>query len=87
MTNEHGWNLDNSYTNLPSPFYSKQKPTPVKSPELVIVNERLAEALGLEAGELRGKMLYKYLQGISYRRGLTPLHRRMRGINLDILQC
>ncbi|WP_062049507.1 protein adenylyltransferase SelO [Bacillus sp. JCM 19034] len=79
MTNEHGWNLDNSYTNLPSPFYSKQKPTPVKSPELVIVNERLAEALGLEAGELRGEDAVQIFAGNQLPPGSNPIAQAYAG--------
>ena len=42
-----GFNLENTYINLPKIFYSKQKPSHVSSPELVIFNESLAQKLGL----------------------------------------
>jgi len=48
-----GWNLDNSYIHLPERFYSKQNPTPVSSPQLVILNELLAESLGLDVSALQ----------------------------------
>lgn len=41
------WNFDNSYTSLPSFFYSLTNPTPVKTPNLVIFNESLANKLGI----------------------------------------
>lgn len=42
LKTELGWKLDNSYAHLPELFYSKQNPTPVYSPELVVFNYRLA---------------------------------------------
>lgn len=44
---ELGFNLENTYINLPKIFYSKQKPSHVPSPNLVIFNNSLAEKLGL----------------------------------------
>ena len=43
-----GWNFDNSYIHLPEKFYTRQNPTPVSSPKLVILNEELAKYLGLD---------------------------------------
>jgi uncharacterized protein YdiU (UPF0061 family) len=42
-----GWKFDNSYTQLPSTFFTKQKPTPVIAPSMVIFNHALASSLGL----------------------------------------
>lgn len=53
---ETGWNLDNSYTWLPESFYSIVEPTPVKSPEIVMLNESLASFLGLDIIKLREEM-------------------------------
>ncbi|OAS15095.1 protein adenylyltransferase SelO [Paenibacillus oryzisoli] len=50
-----GWNLDNSYSRLPSIFYTKIHPTPVSSPKLIILNAPLALSLGLNDGEMRSK--------------------------------
>ncbi len=41
------WNLHNSYINLPGIFYTKQPPTAVRSPKLVIFNHALAASLGV----------------------------------------
>ena len=38
LSNEIGWNFDNTYSNLPESFISKISPVPVKSPELTIFN-------------------------------------------------
>jgi serine/tyrosine/threonine adenylyltransferase len=42
------WPFDNSYTTLPGRFFSRQQPTPVANPSLVVLNTPLAEALNLE---------------------------------------
>jgi serine/tyrosine/threonine adenylyltransferase len=44
---ETGWNLENSYSELPEKFYSKLNPTAVASPKLIILNYPLATSLGL----------------------------------------
>ena len=48
MTNETGWNFDNSYARLPESFFTSTNPTPVRSPKLIILNESLAASLGFE---------------------------------------
>ena len=58
MNNHHtsqntGWNFDNSYVRLPKIFFSSQKPTPVQSPELVMLNGTLAKELGLDLKALQ----------------------------------
>ncbi len=47
-----GWKFENSYTQLPSPFFVKQNPTPVNSPSIVIFNHPLAASLGLKVEAL-----------------------------------
>jgi len=41
------WSLSNSYTTLPSHFYSRQAPTTARSPRPVILNHALAVSLGV----------------------------------------
>lgn len=43
-----GWNLENSYADLPDLLYSRLAPTPVSSPKLAVLNHALAESLGLD---------------------------------------
>jgi uncharacterized protein YdiU (UPF0061 family) len=45
--NSTGWCFDNSYTHLPEMLFKRQNPVPVRAPRTVIINERLAELLGL----------------------------------------
>lgn len=79
MTNEQGWNLDNSYTQLPNQFYSKRKPTAVHSPELVIVNEHLAETLGLKVSELKGEAAVQQYAGNRLPPGSDPIAQAYAG--------
>ncbi len=53
IKSETGWKLDNTYANLPKTLFSNQNPTPVEDPKLVILNQPLAELLGLKAEFLR----------------------------------
>ena len=55
LSNEIGWNFDNTYSKLPESFISKISPIPVKSPELTIFNYNLAEKLGLNFSSNRKK--------------------------------
>ncbi len=48
-----GFRFDSSYANLPEEFYSRQPPTPVAHPSLVVFNEGLAADLGLEPKALK----------------------------------
>lgn len=52
---EAGWNFDNSYARLPEAFFSRQNPTPVRSPKLVVLNHSLAASLGLNADALQSE--------------------------------
>ena len=41
------FNFNNTYTSLPEYMTTKLSPTPVKNPEMIILNYDLAENLGL----------------------------------------
>jgi len=43
-----GWRFDNTYSKLPDTMLSKLAPTPVKAPEVVILNHSLSKELGLD---------------------------------------
>ena len=47
-----GWRFDNTYSKLPDPFISNTSPIPVKSPELIILNDNLSKQLGLNFYEM-----------------------------------
>lgn len=68
-----GWKLENSYSRLPQAFFSKQGPTPVRTPELAVLNEPLAAELGLNVHELRQENGVAVLAGNRVPEGATPL--------------
>lgn len=70
---EMGWKIENSYTSLPSQLYRKQRPTPVRNPEIVIFNDDLAIKLGLNADLLNSKEGANFLSGNKLPTGSIPL--------------
>ncbi|NCT12249.1 MAG: hypothetical protein GW767_05790, partial [Rhodobacterales bacterium] len=45
--------FDNSFARLPARLFTRQHPTPVAAPRLIVVNDALAELLGLDPAALR----------------------------------
>jgi serine/tyrosine/threonine adenylyltransferase len=76
---ETGWNLDNSYARLPELFYSIINPTPVRSPNLIKLNESLAESLGLNIDYLKSKEGLEIFAGNKVPEGATPLAQAYAG--------
>ena len=60
---ETGWNLDNSYSELPKPLYTRINPDPVRSPKLAVLNHPLAEALGIRTDYLQSEEGVSVLAG------------------------
>jgi uncharacterized protein YdiU (UPF0061 family) len=54
ITNSAGWRFDKSYAHLPAMLFKRQNPIPVRSPRTVIINQQLAESLGLNLAMLTG---------------------------------
>ncbi|MGZ9819609.1 protein adenylyltransferase SelO [Peribacillus simplex] len=79
MTNETGWNLDNSYARLPEKFFTNTNPTPVRSPELVILNESLAGTLGLDVKSLQSEDGVEVFAGNELPEGASPLAQAYAG--------
>ena len=57
------WHFDNSYMTLPPFFYSKIELNPVSTPELVVLNESLAQQLGLDVAQLQTKQAIAMFAG------------------------
>lgn len=55
MPHAIGFNFDNSYARLPEFLFSLLDPTSVPAPKTVLVNDKLAEFLGLSAQALRSE--------------------------------
>lgn len=74
-----GWNLDNSYGQLPEMFFSRLPPTPVASPKLAILNEALAASLGLDVLALQSSDGIAELAGNRIPEGAAPLAQAYAG--------
>lgn len=78
-TNRSGWNFDNSYASLPEILYTRQDPTPVRSPKLIIFNELLAKSLGLNAQVLQNSDGAAVFAGNQIPEGAMPLAQAYAG--------
>ena len=74
-----GWRFDNSYSKLPESFISKTPPTPVKSPELIILNDDLAKELDLNFSLLDKKKLSELFSGNSLPEGSNAISQAYAG--------
>ena len=82
MTNiktKTSWNLENSYAELPEFFYSKINLSKVSSPKLVVLNNELAEYLGLDINELQSEEGVSYFAGNSVPKGSIPIAQAYAG--------
>ncbi len=60
---ETGWILENSYVDLPKSFYTNLMPIPVHSPQLMILNDSLAESMGLNIQQFHSNYGLDILSG------------------------
>ncbi|MEP1210022.1 MAG: protein adenylyltransferase SelO [Rhizobiaceae bacterium] len=65
--------FDNSYGRLPERFFARLDPKPVRQPELIKLNEELADELGLDAAYLRSEQGVAALAGNARLEGSDPL--------------
>ncbi|MDN4071750.1 protein adenylyltransferase SelO [Fictibacillus terranigra] len=79
MNEKAGWNLDNSYARLPELFFSVIEPNPVRSPQLVILNQPLAKALGLDPEALQAGEGIDVFAGNRVPEGSLPLAQAYAG--------
>ncbi|NRZ87745.1 uncharacterized protein YdiU (UPF0061 family) [Clostridium beijerinckii] len=79
IKSETGWKLDNTYADLPKTLFSKQNPTPVKAPKLVILNQPLAESLGLKAEFLHDSNNVAIFAGNKIEEGSLPIAQAYAG--------
>ena len=73
------FNLENTYINLPNIFYTKQNPSCVPKPELVILNDSLADELGMEVNLLKDGDAIEVLSGNKVIDGTTPVSQAYAG--------
>lgn len=74
-----GWNLENSYSHLPKIFFTSLNPTPVSSPKLVILNNKLAESLGLNIDYLNSEHAIDIFAGNKVPDGSFPIAQAYAG--------
>ncbi|MGM0839998.1 MAG: protein adenylyltransferase SelO [Bacillota bacterium] len=77
--NETGWNIENSYGRLPHSFFTKQDPTPVSKPALIVVNDAVAESLGLNLEQLHSEDGTEVFAGNQIPKGADPLAQSYAG--------
>jgi serine/tyrosine/threonine adenylyltransferase len=77
--NDSGWNLENSYSRLPKLYFTSTSPTPVTSPDLIILNGSLAKSLGLNVHELQKDEGLAVLAGNQIPNGSFPLAQAYAG--------
>lgn len=65
--------LENTYLELPEKFYSKQNPSEIPSPELVIFNDSLADALTLNKKFFKSRDGIDLLSGNKILKGSIPI--------------
>lgn len=74
-----GWRFDNTYARLPEVFFDPAKPVAVRSPRLVILNESLADELGLDLGAVSPQAAANLLAGQELPPGSYPLAQAYAG--------
>lgn len=74
-----GWNLENSYSLLPEVLFTRQDPTPVRAPRLVILQHSLAVSLGLNPEYLKSEEGIAVLAGNQIPEGSAPLAQAYAG--------
>ena len=76
---EMTWNLEHSYQQLPSALFSPIHPTPVKSPELVLLNHSLAQELGLDLEKYDKQILSAIFSGNQLPKDAQPMAQAYAG--------
>ena len=74
-----GWHFDNTYSKLSDTFKEKVKPTPVHSPELVVLNDQLAKDLNLDFSKIEKKDLSQIFSGNTLPKGATTIAQAYAG--------
>ena len=77
--NKINWNFDNTYFNLSSSFKEDINPVPVKNPELIILNKRLASSLNLDFSLISNKELSKIFSGNTLPEGSNSIAQAYAG--------
>ena len=79
MQSDFGFNFDNSYARLPGILFSFQEPASLPAPQAVVINDELAEFLGLSPQALRSEAGTAVLAGNENPPGGLPLAQAYAG--------
>ncbi|MFY9119557.1 MAG: protein adenylyltransferase SelO family protein, partial [Syntrophomonadaceae bacterium] len=79
MQSDFGFNFDNSYARLPGILFSFQEPASIPAPQAVVINDVLAEFLGLSPQALRSEAGTAVLAGNENPPGGLPLAQAYAG--------
>ena len=71
--------LESTYTKLPQVLFSKLSPTPVRQPEVVIFNEKLADEVGLNLSDMSKEVRTDLLAGNFVPEGTEPFAQAYAG--------
>jgi serine/tyrosine/threonine adenylyltransferase len=77
--NEMGWNLEQTYARLPSLMFAHVLPAKVQAPSLAILNERLAEQMGLSLGTMAHGGMAELFTGQQLPPGAQPIAQAYAG--------
>lgn len=77
--NKIEWDFDNSYTRLPKLFFTRQAPTPVKAPKVILFNKGLAEYLSLDSDKLQSSEGVEIFSGNKIPEGAEPISEAYAG--------
>ncbi|WP_416151790.1 protein adenylyltransferase SelO [Salipaludibacillus sp. HK11] len=78
-TTNAGWNLENSYAGLSTPFFTKLELNPVSEAKLIFLNRSLATSLGLNVEELESEDGVDVLAGNQVPEGSVPIAQAYAG--------
>ncbi len=73
MTSPFSRPFDNSYSRLPTEFFSRQRPDPVSNPALIKVNHSLAHELGIDVEWLESDQGVAFVAGNYLPQGTDPI--------------
>ena len=77
--NKINWNFDNTYSNLPESFIEVINPIPVHKPELVLINQKLAEEISLDFSKIDNKELSEIFSGNILPKGCNSIAQAYAG--------
>jgi uncharacterized protein YdiU (UPF0061 family) len=77
--NLNSWKLENSYAHLPAKFYTSINPTPVRAPELILFNKKLANTLDITLPHDDKKILARLFSGNELPETFNPIAQAYAG--------